>query len=911
MKNKSLLAILVLLLAACSAKKSENASTTDSLSQKLSSTLITNLQDSSNNTASGKIKRSFFRKDLSKMDSTFTLTPAQIDQIKASIDSEIASQSLSSSSELNSVLPAVVAGAENALNLFTDKTATEKLSIIKVLSQSAVTAVSTYSSYAIDTADTDNASKEAELIKDISKTIVSHADQAGFAATDLSTLSATVTSSIVVNIDSAGISIDKLNEAIKLAASGAILGINDLSAKNMTGFTASTAEGALQSITTGAISSFGEIKAITSASQMPELVKNFTSHMTGSIDLLTSLPSLDVTTAQSFVKTISTGATKAIGSISRSDLSVNDLPTLAKNVSEGAVSGLNYISVSGFSSSNLPSFVKNVVEGSVVALSQITTSNYDTSKYASMIENINEGATQALAVISISGYSTSQLPTLVESIASGSTGVLDTLLEGQNPSLLTTMVTSISKGSSSALDNLNTAGVLDLNAIPDMAKSISKGATTALQNISMTGYTSTIMEGMITSISKGTAEGFTSASISGFDSTKMLTVMSSISAGATEGIITFTSFSYLTSGTFNSTQALSNVATGLASAAYDLSSTYTISSNSLSTAINTAMNTYSGSVTVPSDLTTTISTSYTAGPMIYGAFFQDTDTDQGQVAGTLTIQRPMYETDIQSYRIYFGVDPKTKSGNAIAEIQKASLSATDTFFKYDIAANTTLPQNVYYLIIYTVTNSESSYGYAVPIYDLTSSVGSEGSSYTYPTATSTPSSSQTSTETNPQGTWKTACISTGSDSSFQVTMTFNNGVYTSVSKSYSDSSCNTVIDIYESIANYTLPGLATIPANSYKINLTQTSATDTPKTVSFASDLNSQAQCGITNWQVDQPTSVYNLDCGFGIHNDYYSVFQIVGSNLYLGKEDATYTGYSESLRNQSLEMSISFIKQP
>jgi hypothetical protein len=767
MKNMNVFVFSLLFFAGCSKNQdsTSNSIDTQSLSQKVSSALMSDLETSASNTAN-KIGYPYFMKDLQTFDSTFTLTTAEIVQIKSAIETEITSQNLSSSSELNSVLPAVLIGAETALNSFADKTATEKLAIIEALSGAAVTAVSTFDSYAIDSADADNASKEAEMLQQISKAIVGHAAAAGFTASDIASLSETVTSSIVKNIDKAGIVDGKLAESINFAASGAVMGINTLSAQNLTGFAVTDAETAMQSITAGAIGAFGNITAITSGTQVPDLVKNFTAHMTGTIDLLTSVGSLDLTAAQDFVKNISSGATKGIGSINRTDMTIDDLPNLAEQVSQGAIQGLSGISMAAFTADQLPNFVKKVAEGSVSALSLISYANYDTANYASMIENINTGATKGLASITMTGYTSAMLPDLVENIAAGSTGVLDTLLAGENPSLLNTMVSSVSKGSTAGLEDLNQTGAITVDSLASLAQSITMGATMALQDISMTGFSSTIMEGMLSSITQGAAAGFADYTMVNFDSTKMTAVMSSISAGATEGISNFTTLTNLSSGTFNPTTALTYVATGLTIAASDMSDTYTISSGSLTTAITSGMTSTSGTLTMPSDLNTTISSGLTAGPMVYGAFFQDTDADLNQIAGAITIMRAMNETDVTAYRIYYGTDPLTKYGDAITTIAVSSLGAiaTNPNFIYDVAANTATPQNVYYFLVYTVTSSESAKGFPVPIYDYVAYSNNDGTTSTTtgsyatpppptyspsptPTATATPTPTPTPTAT--------------------------------------------------------------------------------------------------------------------------------------------------------------------
>lgn len=914
MKNIYVLIFCSFIISSCSKSPTNitaDSSSASSLSQKLSSSFISDLQTSSSNSTTNKMYGLpfFLKYDMQTMDTTFSLSTIELEQIKTAITAEIAAENLDSSNELNSVLPAVLAGAETALGSFTNKTVSEKMAIISVLGTSAVSVVSTFNSYAVDIANTDNASKESQVLKTISESIVSHASQAGFVAADLSSLSENITSTIVKNIDKAGIPSEKVAESINFAAAGAVVGLNNISAGSMSGFDLTIAQNAMQSITSGAISAFGEIKSVTSGTQVPDLVKSFTSQMTGSISLLTSVPNLNVNSAQDFIKNISSGATKGIGAISRTDMTVDDLPKLVAGATEGAIQGLGNISLSGFTTTQLPDYVKKVAEGSVGGLGQITHTSFDSNNYSTMIENISAGATKGLGSITMTGFSNTMLPNLAESIAGGSTGVLGSLLEGKNPSLLTTMVSSISKGSTAALQDLNTSGKVDLSTIPDMAKSITRGATQALPNITMTGYSSTIMEGMLTSISQGAAAGFANYTMTGFDETKMTAVMTSISAGATEGINNFGTITNLTSGTFNSSTALSNIATGLSTAAGDMTDKYNISSASLTSAIttgiNTGISTGSSTLEVPNNLNTTITSGFTAGPMVYSAFFQDNDSDSGQIGGMLSIVRAMNEESVTSYRIYYGSDPNTKLGNALTEIQKSSLGLNVANFSFEVATNTVAPQGAHYFLIYTVTTSESSKGFPVPIYDFSQSTSTTTGSYVVP-----PTTTYTSGTPSPVGTWASACLITGMNSSYRFSATFSDTIFAVTGNDYDDTTCTHLTLLEQRTSTYTVTGAATIPAGSYKINFTLIAHTQTPKTADMVTARNSQAQFGFTNWVLDQPKDLYNVDLGHGIHNQTYTVFKIDGSTFYGGEGDSTNTGDTEIHRHQSLDMSFPAVKQ-
>ena len=75
-----------------------------------------------------------------------------------------------------------------------------------------------------------------------------------------------------------------------------------------------------------------------------------------------------------------------------------------------------------------------------------------------------------------------------------------------------------------------------------------------------------------------------------------------------------------------------------------------------------------------------------------GIIFTDTDTDFGELGGTVNITKATDESDITHYALYWGTDANTKSGAAITEIAK-----TGANLMYALPANTSIASHTHLL----------------------------------------------------------------------------------------------------------------------------------------------------------------------------------------------------------------------
>jgi hypothetical protein len=97
---------------------------------------------------------------------------------------------------------------------------------------------------------------------------------------------------------------------------------------------------------------------------------------------------------------------------------------MVSKVTAGATGALGRITMTGYSSDNLSSMVEKVSAGATGALGRISMSGYDYNDLAGMMENIRNGSTGGLANISMDGYSSDNISHLTTKIKTGGTGAL-------------------------------------------------------------------------------------------------------------------------------------------------------------------------------------------------------------------------------------------------------------------------------------------------------------------------------------------------------------------------------------------------------------------------------------------------------------------------------------------------------
>ena len=104
------------------------------------------------------------------------------------------------------------------------------------------------------------------------------------------------------------------------------------------------------------------------------------------------------------VSSVTAGATSALGQISMTGYSSDNLSTMVSNVTAGATSALGQISMTAYSSDNLSLMVSKVTEGSVIGLGNIQMKGYTSDNVSSMITNIISSATSSLSNIVMAGF---------------------------------------------------------------------------------------------------------------------------------------------------------------------------------------------------------------------------------------------------------------------------------------------------------------------------------------------------------------------------------------------------------------------------------------------------------------------------------------------------------------------------
>ncbi len=119
-----------------------------------------------------------------------------------------------------------------------------------------------------------------------------------------------------------------------------------------------------------------------------------------------------------------------------------------------------------------------------------------------------------------------------------------------------------------------------------------------------------------------------------------------------------------------------------------------------------------------------------------GVSFTDTDITANEIAGNVSITKASNETDITHYVLYYGSNSSTKlSGqSAISTIAKSGSNLT-----YAIPANTAIPTNATYLLVYTKNAAgEMESGVSVTITDVVASSNANLSALTLSSGTVAP-----------------------------------------------------------------------------------------------------------------------------------------------------------------------------
>ena len=144
-------------------------------------------------------------------------------------------------------------------------------------------------------------------------------------------------------------------------------------------------------------------------------------------------------------------------------------------------------------------------------------------------------------------------------------------------------------------------------------------------------------------------------------------------------------------------------------------------------------------------------------------------------------------------------------------------------------------------------------------------------------STTTPPTTTTTTTTELEGTWETACVSSGSYYIIN-TITVTGTDVVQKSAAHSDSSCATDYDTYTTTYSslaigdaYTFSTYGSSGGSGHRLTMTLSDVTYTPHTTGTVSWDNTNSYCGLTGWELNTAQSIAGKTCS---GSTYYSAGQ-------------------------------------
>jgi hypothetical protein len=137
---------------------------------------------------------------------------------------------------------------------------------------------------------------------------------------------------------------------------------------------------------------------------------------------------------------------------------------MVSKVTAGATGALGRITMTGYTSDNLSSMVEKVTAGATGALGRISMTGYDVNDLGGMVSKISAGATGALGNITMNDsnggtFDVNDLTGMMEKIQTGSTGALGNIsMDGYSSDNISHLTTNIKSGGSGALGNIRMSG---------------------------------------------------------------------------------------------------------------------------------------------------------------------------------------------------------------------------------------------------------------------------------------------------------------------------------------------------------------------------------------------------------------------------------------------------------------------
>ena len=300
--------------------------------------------------------------------------------------------------------------------------------------------------------------------------------------TPLQTLMSRMSKMTIKNLRSAGISPEKIMNASSTLVSTMIQNLDEA------GLGADDISTAVESISSGSIGSLGEIEGIDN-SQLQESIVGITSKASESLKN-TGLPSSSLS---GVVEKITKGAVKGLGNIKNQN---SDLSSMMEKVTEGAVKGLGKLKTGGMNEADIQSMIQKATLGAVKAIEEYPNemvaliekvtagatkglNELDISEISSLIEQITTGATEGIGELKnskIVNVTDEQFGTLIEKSTGGAVKQLSSL--NLDSSVIDGFVSKARNGASNVLEKMaDTNSSFDLE---NMKKNIDNGANTAM-----------------------------------------------------------------------------------------------------------------------------------------------------------------------------------------------------------------------------------------------------------------------------------------------------------------------------------------------------------------------------------------------------------------------------------------------
>ena len=139
---------------------------------------------------------------------------------------------------------------------------------------------------------------------------------------------------------------------------------------------------------------------------------------------------------------------------------------------------------------------------------------------------------------------------------------------------------------------------------------------------------------------------------------------------------------------------------------------------------------------------------------------------------------------------------------------------------------------------------------------------------------------ETSTTTELEGTWKSACYTNSDNTSAIVTPTFAGNVLSIKDEKHSDTSCATDYRLREESHTFSI-------GDAGKLLITAGTVKRTPQSSAAVSSFNSSSKCLYNEWELNTAKDCTEADGDQG--DNYYCFYQLSGNTLYVNCDSSTY----------------------